>query len=207
MDPETALGALAHAVTGTDPCVVVADVDWERLSVGYTAERTRPLLDELGYAEGPGEVDRIDAGAGSQEHGGFAERVRTLSSSERRRVLLTLVREETARILGHPSPDAVTPSRAFQEAGFDSLMVVELRTRLRAQTGLRVSAATIFDHPDPRALAEYLADRRGEGPNDRVPDEAGSVNEADSEPSIDRYIESSNADDLFDFIDKELGAP
>lgn len=207
MDPETALGALAHAVTGTDPCVVVADVDWERLSVGYTAERTRPLLDELGYAEGPGEVDRIDAGAGSQEHGGFAERVRTLSSSERRRVLLTLVREETARILGHPSPDAVTPSRAFQEAGFDSLMVVELRTRLRARTGLRVSAATIFDHPDPRALAEYLADRLGEGPNDRVPDEAGSVNEADSEPSIDRYIESSNADDLFDFIDKELGAP
>jgi hypothetical protein len=36
---------------------------------------------------------------------------------------------------------------------------VELRNRLKADTGLALSRTLIFDYPNPRALAEHLAQR------------------------------------------------
>jgi NAD(P)-dependent dehydrogenase (short-subunit alcohol dehydrogenase family) len=76
--------------------------------------------------------------------------------AQRDRILLDVVREQVATVLGYSSPGAVGATRGFLEQGLDSLTGVELRNRLAVVTGLRLPATTVFDHPSPEALAKHL---------------------------------------------------
>ena len=80
-----------------------------------------------------------------------------MSTSERKHELLEIVRSNAAAVLGHDSADAVGADQEFKELGFDSLGAVEFRNRLKSATGLKLPTTAVFDHPTPKALAQYLA--------------------------------------------------
>ncbi|MFH8388036.1 SDR family NAD(P)-dependent oxidoreductase, partial [Kitasatospora sp. NPDC018058] len=100
-------------------------------------------------------ADRRPQGNGP---GTLVNRLAALPESEQEAALLELVRTHAAAVHGHGSSDRVEPSRAFREAGFDSLTALELRNRLNEATGLRLPATVTFDHPTPTALARHLHD-------------------------------------------------
>ncbi|WP_146193937.1 type I polyketide synthase, partial [Streptomyces sp. MA5143a] len=112
------------------------------------------------------------------ESGGLAARLAGLDEAGQEEELLGLVRGGAAAVLGHADPDALAADRAFKEAGFDSLMAVELRNRLNSRTGLRFSPTLLFDHPTPRALARHLrAELLGATPDHAIPTRTAPVDE------------------------------
>uniref|UniRef100_UPI002633172A SDR family NAD(P)-dependent oxidoreductase n=1 Tax=uncultured Streptomyces sp. TaxID=174707 RepID=UPI002633172A len=86
----------------------------------------------------------------------LAQRLAGLQETERQQVVLQLVQGQVAAILGHASPGAIAPDRAFKELGFDSLGAVELRNRLTRASGVRLPATLVFDHPTSGAVAQLI---------------------------------------------------
>ncbi|MCM4084143.1 SDR family NAD(P)-dependent oxidoreductase [Actinoplanes sp. TRM88002] len=159
-----------------------------------------------------------------------------LSPADREKALLELIRARTAAILGYASPREVDPARGFLELGFDSLTAVELRNRLSAESGLRLTATLLFDHPSPVVLAKHLVDalqpavdRRD--PADSVYDGIAGLEALLRAAALDDErraavgqrlralaaawaaptagsddLESATADEIFDLLD-ELGTP
>ncbi|MEU0692429.1 type I polyketide synthase [Streptomyces niveus] len=99
----------------------------------------------------------------------FTERMAALGEQERADALLRTVRTHVAAVLGHASPDAVDPERAFKDSGFDSLAAIELRNSLAAETALRLPATLVFDYPSAAALAAFLGTKVGDTPTVRRP--------------------------------------
>src|SRR5262249_27477297 len=60
----------------------------------------------------------------------WSARLATMSSDERDKMLVDLVRREIAGVLAHSNPAAIEVERPLLDLGFDSLTAVDLRNRL-----------------------------------------------------------------------------
>ncbi|MDH6229287.1 acyl transferase domain-containing protein/acyl carrier protein, partial [Streptomyces sp. MJP52] len=197
MDPEHALAALGMAVAAEETSVAVADVDWARFVPPFTALRPSPLLADLPEAAATAHTGDGAPEAGSPAAGGPADPAAELrgrlasaasggagtAAQAREEILLALVREEAARVLGIDDPARIKARNGFVAAGFDSLMAVELRNGLGRRTGLRLPATLVFDFPTPDDLVRHLAEQLA--PEDDG-DTAGEAGEAGALAEIDR---------------------
>ncbi|WP_345600227.1 acyltransferase domain-containing protein [Thermocatellispora tengchongensis] len=181
LSAEQGLGLLDLALTRDDALLVPARLDL----AGIRAQAAMGTeLAPLWRALTGGPARPPMASAAGARGGSAAEALRRQlaerSGPDRDRLLLDLVRGHAAAVLGHTSPEAVEPRRAFRDLGFDSLTSVELRNRLSTATGLRLPATVVFDHPSSSALADHLRGRLlGEGALVRV---APAVTAAATEP-------------------------
>ncbi|WP_285511704.1 type I polyketide synthase, partial [Streptomyces sp. NBRC 14336] len=160
LDPDLALVAMERLASGDDPAAVVARVDWARFAPAFAAARTTALLTGIPEAQ-----EALEEAASGADADALRGRLAGLDAEARTAALVELVREQAAVVLGHARIDAVDPTRAFREAGFDSLTAVELRNRLGAATGLHLPATLVFDYPAPADVARHL-DAELAGPAD-----------------------------------------
>ncbi|WP_433470670.1 type I polyketide synthase [Saccharomonospora azurea] len=234
LPPERALAALGAA--HGDATVTVADVNWETFTQVFTARRPSPLLRTIPAAQRADDDAhrQADTDAGTD----LRQQLAAAHPPARRQLLLDLVRETAASVLGYSGPELIEVGQAFRELGFDSLTAVELRNQLRAATGLSLPATLVFDYPKPGVLADHLLDQlapAGASGAEAVFDQLDSVvaELADDPDSVDAAVvrlkaalarltagdaereevdvtdrlDSATDDEIFEFINKELGAP
>ncbi|MFC5184937.1 type I polyketide synthase [Actinomadura harenae] len=144
------------------------DVDWGALYAGrrarlvdlpaYAFQRRRHWLDApvLQHAVGTPADASTPEPSGDETDSVLQTRLAALPEAERADAILELVRAETATVLGHSDPRAVGVRQVFRDMGFDSSLLMELRARLAAMSGLHLPSGTLFSHPSPAAVAEYL---------------------------------------------------
>ncbi|MFF0562007.1 phosphopantetheine-binding protein, partial [Streptomyces sp. NPDC004266] len=156
MPPEEALRMLDTALGSTEPLLYPARLDLNALrTLAAGGTGPEPLL---GLVRGGPARRSASAGTGARPGGAvpLADRLAATPAEGREELVLGLVREHVAAVLGHGSPDRIDAERGLLDLGFDSLTAVEFRNRLGAVTGLRLPTTVVFDHPTPAALARHL---------------------------------------------------
>jgi pimaricinolide synthase PimS1 len=98
------------------------------------------------------EYEEVDEGAAAR----LRARLVTAGAAEQDAVLLELLGRHAAEVLGQAEAAALHPERPFLDLGFTSLSAVELRNRLTRETGTRLPAGLVFDHPTPAAVVQLL---------------------------------------------------
>ncbi|MEV6239547.1 type I polyketide synthase [Lentzea sp. NPDC051838] len=92
----------------------------------------------------------------------WTDALAAVPAAEREAALGELIRGELALALGFTDANSL-PDKSFLELGFDSLSALQLRNRIRAFTGLRLSPAVVFDHPSLPQLTAHVHEQLTEG--------------------------------------------
>ena len=127
---------------------------YDRGYTGYVPTTGAPWLAAL-VARSP--FAEAFQGAGDQhasESSMLRAELRTLSRDDWPARLRRLITEQTGLILRR----AIDPDGAFADHGLDSLGNLELRTRIEAETGIRVTLKVIATHNSARALSLHLSE-------------------------------------------------
>nr|WP_225448192.1 type I polyketide synthase [Streptacidiphilus sp. P02-A3a] len=156
MTTEQGLELFDRSLGSAHPALVPAGID----TAGLLPDTAAPVLRNL-LRSGPrrGVAARSTTASTATPVDRAAQLVDQLTGLavvEQQRLLLALVRETAAAVLGHTSADAIRADQGFMDSEFDSLSAVELRNRLITVTGLRLPTTLVFDHPTPLLLAAYL---------------------------------------------------
>ncbi|GAA1952188.1 type I polyketide synthase [Amycolatopsis minnesotensis] len=227
---ETALAAFGSALGSAEAAVVAADIEWDRFGAGFAGTPHGRLIGDLPQCRALEPKQAEDAPAPSAD---LAGRLGGMSTVDQERTLRSLVRTLAAGVLGHDGVDRIEARTPFKEMGFDSLTAVEFRNSLAARAGLNLPASIVFDYPTPVALAEHLraalvpeepapADRVLRGIQGLEAELAAWEGDPAAKASLlDRLrgvldaasggaddgadLGEASADELYDFIDQELG--
>ncbi|WP_067825002.1 type I polyketide synthase [Nocardia inohanensis] len=149
LDRTDGLRLFDAALTTAEPVTALLHLDADKLRLEAHGGLVPAVL--RGFVRARGRTATTSAAEPS-----LAERLQGVPEAKRHAVVLDLVREHAAAVLGYGSIDDIGPDRGFDELGFDSLGGVEFRNRLSKVTGLSLPSTLVFDYPNAREIAGYL---------------------------------------------------
>ncbi|MFF8369940.1 type I polyketide synthase [Streptomyces lydicus] len=195
MAPEHGLALLEAALPS--PHAVLAPARLDREVLRDLGTDLPPVLRGVVAATGAGRPGHLPA---HLRHRPLRDELTGLAAGERAGILADLIRTHMAAVLGS-RPEAIPDDRPFGELGFDSLTSVEFRNRLSTATDLKLPLTLLFEAPTLSELVAVLD--AGLVP----PEEAPAAPEdafGDIEADVTALVEAATAEELLDFIDREL---
>jgi acyl carrier protein len=120
------------------------------------------------------------------------ELLESVPQGQRKRALLDVLREHSARILGLGSSYFIDEQQPLMKLGLDSLMAVEFRNHLSVVLERPLSATLLFDYPTLGALADFILGSATENPTeepDALLETLGSLSENEAEELLKAELE------------------
>jgi acyl carrier protein len=203
MSAEQALNILEYLLETDSVQKTVAAINWKVFKQIYEAKRPRPFLEKIeAISQNQLLSENLVPTNGLAEGPKFIDRLTKALPHERPDLLLSYVQTEVARVLGLESNQLDLKEGLFQ-MGMDSLMAVELKSRLEAGLGCALPSTLTFDYPTIEALTAYLA-REIIG-LDSSKKHQPVLPENDKSPDLTE-IEPLSPDDVKALLDEELTA-
>jgi acyl carrier protein len=88
------------------------------------------------------------------------DRLTAAAPHERRGIVERFIAARAARVL-RLGADQIDPEKPLRAMGLDSLLAVEFRNRMEADTGLSIPTTLIWNYPTVAKLAPQVAERLG----------------------------------------------
>jgi hypothetical protein len=107
-------------------------------------------------------TDLLERGSDAEARGPRASELRAALARISREESLALLERFLSREVGHVlrlAPSRIERSAPFAHLGLDSLMMLELRNRIRFDVGVDLSPVILMRHDHVGALAPYLLER------------------------------------------------
>ncbi len=149
--PDEGLQLLGSALVAGAPSTIAAAFDLPKLRRALQQHEDVPALFRSLFASSP------PARAPAARRGTDLRKLLNETAPEQQEaIVLSAVRGQVAKVLEFGSPEDVDVDLPMQDIGVDSLSAVLLRNQLTEMTGLSLSAKITRDHPNLRALAQFL---------------------------------------------------
>ncbi len=150
LSPQRAIADLAQILAMHATGLGVADVDDSALAGQWRAGRVPALVSDWVAARIPTQS------AAPAPQADVAEALRRSPAFARADLVKQALARIVRQIMGLPPTAALADNRSFQEYGFDSLMSIELKTRVQDCFGLHVPSTLMFDYPNLDSLSAHL---------------------------------------------------
>ncbi|WP_438004487.1 type I polyketide synthase [Sorangium sp. So ce321] len=197
--PAQGLEALGRLLEGAPAQIAVLRLDLRQWLEFYPSAAGAPFLSELRQAERSRARETPDAGRALR----FREALIEAEPAERTRLLEGHLKEELGRVI-HLGPSMVDAAATFRSLGVDSLMGLELRNRLEASLGIRLSVALLFTYPTVASLAQHLIDRMDLPAPDAPPAPAASPMASSAAQDGAAPPAQLSREEILAFIDESL---
>ncbi|GAA1938360.1 hypothetical protein GCM10009837_75800 [Streptomyces durmitorensis] len=122
----------------------------------YAFQRRRYWLNAPSHAGATVEMPPAELPASDDDLVPLLDKLATLPDGDAEALVLDLVREKVAVVLGHPSAETIDPDQKFGEIGFDSMLSVELSKRLAIMTGVKLRANVVLRFPTPKLITGHI---------------------------------------------------
>lgn len=181
MRSSDALAALGALLASSTPQAILGRIDWRKLSSVYSLRGRKRILENASETSAPRTtISKYQAPAAPSANA------------------LETVRGEAAAVLGL-RPDEVDLHMGLFEMGMDSLMSVELKTRLERRFHRNLPNTLTFNYPNVAALANFLAPEA-----EVIPKKQGGADHTVAEINTVEVSDDLSDDELAGLLSKAL---
>lgn len=129
--------------------IMIADIDWEKMDKNSEGDWQKMFLTELSS-----EFIRNDTSENKEES--LIDDLIQLEQTERKELLLNILSNKFAKIMGYGAGDVPLGNVGLREQGADSLMIFSMRSTVNKLLSIDIDVSAFFNYPTLLDLVDYL---------------------------------------------------